>query len=117
MGTLRAERPRASKGRRIIIGADPRIIHPASVENLGAILKADMHAHHLRASRITVLYLLAVAGGLCWVLMNWPKVLPFLWHSVAMLGWPMGLALALLLGVLEWKWNARLIRLTKTEGR
>jgi len=67
----------------------------------------------MRASRTTVLHLLAVAGGLCWLMMSWPRVLPPKWHIVALVGWPMGLALLLLFVFLERKWSSRLVRLTK----
>src|SRR5437867_1872446 len=76
--------------------ADPGPLRRVPLEEFRALFAADMQAERFRTSRIMALHLLALAGGLCWVLMNWPKVLPWLWHVVALAGWPAGLALLLL---------------------
>lgn len=82
-------------------------------DDLRAILTAHVHAQHLKASRITVLYVLAIAGGLCWVLTTWPAALPPGLHMLAVLAWPVGLLAAVFVGLLEWKWDTRLSRLTR----
>jgi hypothetical protein len=85
----------------------------SSLDDLRAILTAQLHAQHLKASRITVLHVLAIAGGLCWVLMTWPSALPPVLRLLALLAWPIGLLAALLFAILEWKWDIRLSRLTR----
>src|SRR5436309_2222188 len=114
----RAMSSRAAGVRRIATGAphepaDRHVLPGLSLEDIRALLTADLRAQRLRTSRITALHLLAAAGGLCWVMMNWPKVLPIAWHMVALVGWPAGLALLLLFGILEWRWSDRLVRLTR----
>lgn len=82
-------------------------------DDLRAILTAHVRAQHLKASRITVLHVLAIAGGLCWVLMTWPAALPPGLRLLAVVAWPIGLLAAIFVGLLEWKWDNRLSRLTR----
>jgi len=87
-------------------------IQPSS-KNLGAVLDAHLHAEQMRHSRSAVLYLLAAVGGLCWLFEFRPGIVPSRWHTVGLVAWPISLGLFLVLGLLERRWNARLLRLTK----
>jgi len=92
---------------------DPRSFSPSTLDDLRAILNAHLRVEQLKASRITVLHVLAIAGGLCWMLLSWPAFLPPGLRLLALLAWPIGLLATLLFGILEWKWDYRLSRLTK----
>jgi len=92
---------------------DPDLPAPTALDDLRAVLTAHLKAEQLKSSRLTALHLLALAGGLCWVLMSWPGVLPPIARTLAALAWPIGVAALLFFIVLEWKWDNRLSRLTK----
>ena len=93
---------------------DPRLPSARSTLNdLRAILVAHLRVEQLKASRITVLHALAIAGGLCWLLLRWPAALPPGARFLALVAWPIGLLAAIVFGILERKWDHRLSRLTR----
>src|SRR5262245_23033807 len=101
--------PRAAPAR----ATDPDLPARITLDDLRAVLTANLKAQQLKASRLTALHLLALAGGLCWVLMSWPGALPPIVRSLAALAWPIGLLALLVFALLEWKWDNRLSRLTR----
>lgn len=88
---------------------------PATHSNLNAIIDAHLRAERIRGMRALLVYLLALSGGLCWIVADRPGMLSRLWNLAIVISWPVIFAVFLVVVVFELKWDLRITELMRLD--
>jgi hypothetical protein len=84
--------------------------------DLNAAISARIRAGQVQVYSGYLLKMQLLAGGLAWISLIWPHLIPHHYHLLIILGWPALFASYLGAKAVEWKENRRMWRYCRPAG-